>query len=1242
MAEMRSIGKKKDLWHLIRQGMLVQLHFDFETTSLVRNFAQVTAYGDAVGDIAGNFIGSDEISIRLQERYLPSPKSLLVTQTRYRELIDPSRVNHAEAMGRIANRFEHAVEMLENMGLPEREIKFSKVRRSGKDIFSKEVKEKVLEYPLEDDNGNIVHHVRYHPESRRIAYRFDEDHESRYYENFENNYYVDEDGSKWRFTEPRLLVSGYRIKWADINWLRVNMVRAGVHPSNTFFAYSKSALSDKEKPKNFACDASTVAINTHLFGPIGEESLKMGERIDPQFGGGVVSAKLESIMQANTRYENRPRGIRGGILMPDDGTVYDKNRGHHSPAYDAKASFALYNYCRAIAPDIVRQMEEQADEQELKRILPGMDMTDQRPPLYAMPRNNYPHGPVADPVLHIAQDNRDGNYRREVLMRMDVNLRAYARVRDGKKLSQLSASDFYAMMKDRGNGDSILRLESLRRWPGVIPLRDSLETSAGRNWDMNKLRDTAEDNFNYINENPEIIMRIRAAVTRLNREVYLRTERENAMMEEQFPNSGFGDLDYLRHEVRQETQARMKEKSMPARGQMPGFFEMLYNKAQEEYRFYNMVEEGLHRLALHPLRIDVSDDDAALENFYELCKRVKAKFEKKGVPYGNLFKPLLDKEKSVNGRKVLSQFSAAEARKFRWNLRKRFLKDDELAMDDKSSAYSRGLFDYAEMRKGRILFPNIDRNCDYRVLDGDGRVLPLDYLQRQYLKNPKFVRDKLEKREWRMQFYRMSSNPSVNVTLNLFDIAGRMDELPTSWRRKYDMLTRFSLNGPPNEDASNARWYNFDKTERELNHLALNASVREESGGAARSHADYADGEAESYVKTDLGQRIIGEYIEDLAALKKKYGATEKFNYAARFDPKSGLPYDYIEHEVPAESSVIIDLPDAHIRRPLEDSRFAPFSFVSNAISDAARKKMEAGASVILRGQQTGRMYYAGPVSVRNAPPEAPAFRDFYERARHAYVQEAGEKFPAQNKRSVLITQQPLPLAHTRRNIDPSLQTVKVPSLYFDALVSPRMGFFRSEEPLTGLLLPVDYCPQELKVGAKIRFREMDAPMTARLKGIEGHETGHVYESRLKKFRVLKVGALIDEIKTGRISDATARRFGYAGAVDMWEKVNDTFVSQESPDPMNQKIYLLEFSPVDKRSWAYWNPMYAPDAAMTWKGQPTPPSAYRWFNEKAGNDNNRVAARSLDAKPKDAPKRTVDEDVRTKSRKAGGRGSPAP
>jgi len=1197
---MNKIGSKKDLWHLVKQGILVQLHFDLETTALERDFAQITAYGDAAGDIAGNFLDSEEIEVRRPDRYLVTPQAAIITRTGMDELDDPGRVPHPDAMARIAQRFEHGPKILLKMGLPEREIEFETVRVYGDVEYPKERKETIVEYPMKDDKGNTVCDVRYHPKENKIAYRYDDDPSSPYFDNIENGFYRDPDGSKWKFVEPRVLVSGYRVRWADMFWLRTNLVRAGFHSSNTFFTHARSSITSKQKPKNFVVDTYTAVINTHLFGPEGEEGLKLDKRVDPQTGEDVITAKLEKVMTANTRYENEQRGEREGIRMPDDDSLYDKRKGHKSPAYDAKASLAAYNYSRTIAPDVIRELELQADEKHLRNFLPGNDPLDPAPPIYAMPRNTYPNAPTADPVAFISLDDRQGKLNTAMMIRLDSDLRNFTY--KNKKLEDMRANDFALMIKEQGRSpDALIRLESVRKWPGIMPFRKALEGKVAGDWDMEKI-EQVEENFRFLMENDRMLQEIRIAVELRNRAIRRRPEPANALMEEHATRNGFGDLDYLESKASTDKYRRNWRAAGGKRGEVASFSEMLYNMAIDDYKYYNMVDEALHRIALQPHPVDYSDDGEAARDFRELCRKLKRKLEVKDGFFDRMFNELLDKEMLSAGREVLKKFTAEEARSFRWKLKKRFLTDEVKMESDTKSRFRDGIIDYYDMRKGRVLFANASR--DYIVVDKKGRQLDLDYLDRQYARNPNAVQDKFEDREWKVQFYRLSSKPSVTATLFQFADTGRLNDLSALWQKRYEVLKRYYLWGDPSAEPSQSRWPTIDKVRLDVKRLEVNARTRD-TGAVSRMFAESGAGEAEVFLQSDEGQRYLSELSRKVEGIAKKNPMTPDFNKAARFDPKSGLPYDYIEYEVPAKGAVIIDVPDVHLRNPLEDLRFAPHAFVIKKLSESKKERIAKRAPVILRGEQTGRLYYAGPVDLKKAPVEkiGGTWSDFYGMARDSY-EESGSKFPGARGRQIIITQTPVPIAHSRRDIDPTIQTVKVPTLHFDALVSPRLGNFDDKKPLTGLVLPVGYCPQEIKKGEPIRFREMCAPMGAKLTGVDGEDSGHIYESKLRNVTRMTVGDLMRKVSKKEITDKQAQRFGFAGAIDLWEKVNSAFINQESPNAAEEEIYLLEFDAVDKKSWALWDPPYAPVAAMTYGKEPVPPSAYRWFQNSAKGDFN--------------------------------------
>jgi hypothetical protein len=1189
------IAKKSDVWHLIQRGMLTQLHFDFEATSLKTDFSQITAYGDAVGDIAGNLIEKKQYKVRVPERHLPNPKALIVTRTPVHELYEKDRLDHREAMARIGQRFEKGAMLVGDLPLEKESISFRRVRRTGGDLFYKEDSGTVLKYPLQNEKGETVDDVRIHPDRNMISYRVDEDPDSPYYDNIENNYYIDDkDGSKWRFIEPRLLVSGYRIKWYDIAVLRTNLVRAGFHPSNIFFTHSRAAITSKQRPKNYAIDGYSVAINTHLFGPGGEDGLKISEKTDQRTGEKVPSVTLSRVMQANTRYENKERGVRPGIRMASDNSIYDERKGHKDPDYDAEASFSVYNYARDLAPDVVKAMELQSDEATLREILPGLDLRNPRPPIFALMRNTFPNKPTVDPLLFAGFDDQQGQVRRIMMLRLDQNLRTMTY--KGKSLLDMAKEDlknpdatdghFVRMIREqKRNPEAFIRLESVRRWPGALPAEDVLDTEAAQHWDLEQI----DESFRFLIQNNEIVEAIRNAVETVNWNLHQRPEPPNPMMEEQWTRNGFGDLDVL-----EAVRDAERQKILPGRGATPGIAETLYNVAMRIYQKHNSSDELLHRLILQPHPVDYSDNYADLANYNELFKKVRKRFAEMKWPYSSIF------EKFEDSRGRLKTLNFDQARKFRAEMMLKLLNDDETQRNMKRSDYAAGLFDHKDLRQGRVLFANCSRN--YRVVDEKGRVLTLDYLNEAFGQHPNHVFKKLESGDWRVQFFRLSSEPSITATLDQFIIMNREDQLPAVWKARAEALKRLSLNGPPNEDPVKMRWETISALERELKALEINAQG-DSSKALGRVFSDHVAGDADTFLRTDEGQRWLGEYREFIDRVRSENPMLPRHMQAVQYDPETGLAYDYIEHEIPAEDFITITVPDAHLRNPLRDIRLSPYSLIVPKLNDEDRKRARHGTPVVLRGEQTGRLYYGGRVTLKDAPEENESTRDYYEQARTDYVDNSGTDFPEAGKRDVLVVQALDPVADPARTVDAAMQSLKVPSIYFDGLTAPRLAHFNKDEPLTGLVMPADYCPQTLTAGQPIRFREMDGAMWAKIEGEDNAETGHIYETTLEKARRVTLGALYTDVKNGRFTDAMARRYGYAGAHDMWDKINQTMVDREVPAPQDEELLLIEFAPVQKESWAYFNPPVPPKAAFIHNGQPVPPSAYRWApaNQNGGS-----------------------------------------
>src|SRR5690606_30876631 len=98
----------------------------------------ISSYGDALGDIAGNLISSEEYYIKRPDRYLPSPEALAVTRTSPFDLDEEDRLSHQVAMGKIAQRFDKGAMQVGDLELEEEEVSFAAMEKKGKDYYPTE------------------------------------------------------------------------------------------------------------------------------------------------------------------------------------------------------------------------------------------------------------------------------------------------------------------------------------------------------------------------------------------------------------------------------------------------------------------------------------------------------------------------------------------------------------------------------------------------------------------------------------------------------------------------------------------------------------------------------------------------------------------------------------------------------------------------------------------------------------------------------------------------------------------------------------------------------------------------------------------------------------------------------------------------------------------------------------------------------------------------------------------------
>jgi len=1213
----RRIARKDDIWHWIKRGVIMQLHFDLETGGLdrrggdhsTRGYPVITEYGDVLADISGNLLNTEGIFPKRPEWIMPEPAAAIVQRMEdgVAEYDKEDRKPYFQAMSEIAWRFDNAAYLYDMFGDKTTEVSFTDHNKQAKG--PKECTENVISLPLKLDNGEIVEHVRYHPDRKRISYRYEEsDTESPYYENIDNLYYVDADGTKWRWVDPCLKVSGFNVKNYDIPVLRTNMMRAGMHPKNIPFIYSRATITNKQKKKNYLVDERDIALNVVLHGAQGEEALQLSEVVNPETGKLYPSEALGRYFTANDREPNNIRYVPGGLLMPD-GTKFDLNVAHQG-VMDSIASLALSNYCHDIASDIVSIVEKQSDEDNCIRMLNDRDPKGKKLPLVSLQRKDFPSRQSDSLYYFMDTDDQLGRFKDLVFIHTTGALR-YEKFNE-KPINELGVDEWAEYFeKTRGNPDRPVRLESYRRWRGAIPFNDVMKVSkeAGRYRDM--IEDVDKD-MEFLIENPQMRENIRTALARINAKKRFKVGPQNPIPEDEWPIQGFGNIYYQEDALAKErTNLAYLRHAKKGPYQIKGILETLKNRMQDDFDFLNMADEATMRIFVAPHQIDfVNEDDPGaeeiLENYLDLCKRAYQKLRSKDAPQikamGKYF---------MKGGTPRFKYLAA-AKRFRDAMRTKAM-DDYLAEMKSGSNYADGLVDKDSARGTRkLLFANPARGEDGstpHVVDKSGREVPIEYIKRlAHGDSPKDrntavkqVIDKFKNKEWSLQFYRLRSDPIIDIVIKFCVDNDKIDLIPSELYEHYKARRQLTLYGPPNEDATTSRYANIKTFEYDQKRLEINAKQR---GSNSLERASMTRlGAAANLVKHDEGQRILAKNRTWLKALKKKYPYDSKLNDSVQYDPKSGMPYDYIPYEIEAGNTVTIDIPAQHLRYPINqyDVRLPHRCVVVPKLDEDTQEKIKDGAKLILREAETGRQYYPGPVSVHAAPKDSDtSFANVNNTARRAYAQ-SGTDYPDEANRVILGIEDLYPIANTRK-INAERQTIKLPSLHFDALTCPQISSLGAQT-LRAAIVPLDYCPQKLDTGKRIQLRETACAMFENIKGEAHNDTGHIYETRLKKVTGLdkagnRVGItlrdLFNKLSSGEINQKLVRECGFLGLDNMKQKMEQWSKEQRKDhDPLDQQVMVLEFDKVRKDSWAYFNPPEAPDAAITKDGKPVPPSAYQ-------------------------------------------------
>lgn len=1237
----RIFAQEKYALPFIQRGQLVRLTGDLETGGVGRSrvpyatpaSAFPTEIGFALGDFAGNFGGTWQVFPKRPDHLAFEPAAALIARVQEMgpELYDdegrtPFNLAAAATAWYIKESAFAYEDIAKQFGDPLVDIHLTDFNKQYKD-GQKAAADQVYNIPLIGADGEITHNARYHPVKRKISWRFTRegsDWQDQNYRAEDNLYYRDEnDDSLWKWVEPVAGIRGYNFARYDLPLFRSFFYRAGFSAANTTFLYARGTPTSKQRPRPYLVDVRDMAHMTMLFGPQGEDALRLG-KINDYLGAPVrESEALGAILEEVTGHANPLRFIKGGPFNPMTGDFFDEPMAHGA-VYDALITSALENHCWNLAPDLCMKLDEQADKNKFYGFLTRQNPDGTRLPFFALPRKEAGKDHSDLPYMFLGTDDQIGRFNEVYYLRADGDL--HKTRYHGKLLKDLSVENWVDFMKSQeGNPDRIVRKESFRRKSEVLDVSYVLKNTAQGNRYADMIDDMMQDGI-YFAENPEMRERIMQAVEMINHERRFGAKLpHNPNLEDTLNGHYAGEVFYQEEE--REIERRMiwhKTSDRKGASQLPGILQMLKAHMDNDYKYMRSIDEGMSQLCLTAHVIDFFKDfdlgdhlheeetpegrfaAAVYEDFCELAERLHKKFSDKKYAYTSILDEIINPatgEPFFKGHKFQAT-TPAQAYQFREALGLRYLESmEKLGRYKKLPAklddyMMRGVvdqdFDKQYLRDYHLaLFADADNGqsgatphvvnkhgaeVDIRILKGLNA--GIDYAHGSNQNVREHLSKMIDTKEWSKRFYQDRALPGINRLLHRFISLDRAHLIPESVLELYKADFENRMGGMDNETAVTDRATTLRSMEYELDRLEMAASANDPRLLERDPNPHFSA--AARALKYEEGQQrlvYIRQWIEKMKLRLDQYDT----GIVRRTDPETKLPFDQIHIIVPRESTkafekdsgfTCMDIPHAQLAFAMENENpfFSSKGIVLPDPKSDFRRAVERKKPVLLRSYETGQVFATGPAELVKMPGTAsdPAFTLFREQAE--VYERAGVKIQEDKPLWFLGIEDIYPLANTRP-VDFAAQAIKLPKLHFEALTMPEYAAM-GKVPLSAVLTPIDYYPQRVEVGQALRLKEMSANMFANIDGeTDAPETGHTYETVLTHVIGLnehgdKVGlsirALFEKIRASEIAPEIITAMGFMGPDHLETRLDEWTTKKWKTDPLEQRVIVSLFKPVNK------------------------------------------------------------------------------
>ncbi|MCD8570568.1 MAG: hypothetical protein LRY76_03400 [Alphaproteobacteria bacterium] len=496
--------KTPALWEEIKSGYITDLILDTETVSLSKHFGDLTAYGvRIVNPLLSRLVKRKRLSVKIPDHVTMGFIPAMITERHpdtFSKGMDPSIAaaeiykdikNATRVMARSYRYFaqeimDHNKDCASDEYIPvpfpdaedpdemfERRVEYASSRNTATKAERKagikpENKnqtsaQKAIYVPLKNEKGEIVYDYALSKDGKWIYYKEGQT----------------RDGQDiWHRVPHRKTIMIMNSR-ADNNWLW-----------NMFHRYLMPKLFITHVKQEGARLLDTLPLTREVvkLGPQDRTRLVPGVRPD-----GSLSFAKDAIMEANTRLGSERLYIPDGVTM-DDGSWHDKRQTHVDPEIDVANEYAIYQYAKKIAPDIVEYKRKLSDSDYIRRsLIEGNESG--APPVISFIRNRYPYCEAHMGVM-LNTDRAYGDFKRGIgicldVLREDPSDPARLLIPDGRNLFDLSEDDLVQLMKRQEKDPlGVFEIFNLQRCPSIQPAETGMKRGAnhGVSWDSLQTR----------------------------------------------------------------------------------------------------------------------------------------------------------------------------------------------------------------------------------------------------------------------------------------------------------------------------------------------------------------------------------------------------------------------------------------------------------------------------------------------------------------------------------------------------------------------------------------------------------------------------------------------------------------------------------------------------------------------------------------------------------------------------------